>query len=55
MDYLKQRVMKTSEKEIYFTPLALVIAYGGEQMICASLKNVVILDPVSEENYDWEL
>ena len=47
--------MKTTEKDIYLTPLTTVIAYNGEQKICASLDNSVILDPVSEENYEWEL
>ncbi len=48
--------MKTTEKEFYLTPLTTVIAYSGEQMICASLYNrVVTLEEMSEDDYDWEL
>jgi len=58
---LKQRVMKTTEKDFYLTPLTTVIAYNGEQMICASLDNIVILDslsglePLTEESYTWDI
>ena len=58
---LKQRVMKTTEKEFYFTPRTTVIAYEGRQMICASPDNTVILDslsdpePLTEESYTWDI
>ena len=53
--------MKTTEKEFYLTPLTTVIAYSGEQMICSSLDNIVILDslsglePLTEESYTWDI
>ena len=48
--------MKTTEKAFFLTPLTTVIAYNGEQMICASpLDSLSGLEPLTEESYTWDI
>lgn len=48
--------MKTNEKELYEAPLTMSLKFvGGGQIICSSLDATLELEPMDEDDYEFEI